>query len=297
MAAQFDLIDLKLMVHVADEGNLSRGAEHSCISVPAASVRIKNLEDRLGTKLLYRTGQGVTLTASGQAFVHHARLVLLQTEHLRNDLLEYAKGLKGHIRLHVNTTASEFLPAALSKFLVAHPNVSVDLRERLSHETVRAVAEGMADIGIVAGNVHAEGLEVLTYREHRLAVAVAVGHPLASRDVVDFAETLDFDFVGLQQASAFQLFLLQKADAANKSLKIRIQMGTFEAVCRMVQAGIGVGVVPESAANRYAESMSVRIVPLREEWAVGQLKICVRSLKLLPAFARDLVQQLVSETD
>lgn len=283
------------MLNVADENNLSRGAERSCMSVPAASVRIKNLEDRLGTKLLYRTGQGVTPTAPGQAFVHHARLVMFQIEHLRNDLQEYAQGIKGHVRIHANTTAIEILPPVLGTFLAAHPNVSVDLRERLSHDIVRAVSEAMTDIGIVAGNVRTDGLEVLPYREHRLVVAAAAGHPIATRDTAMFEETLDYEFIGLQEASSFQLFLLQTADAANKTLKLRIQLGNFEAVCRMIAAGFGIGVLPESAARRHAQTMSIRIIPLRDEWAVGRLKICVRGLHLLPAFARDLIDELVAE--
>jgi DNA-binding transcriptional LysR family regulator len=294
MAAHFDLVDLRLMVNIADENNLSRGADRSAMSVPAASVRIKNLEDRLGAKLLFRTGQGVTLTAPGHAFVHHARLVLFQIEHLRNDLQEYAQGVKGHIRIHANTTAIEFLPAALGAFLAAHPNVNVELRERLSHDIVRAVMEGMTDIGIVAGNVRANGLQVLPYREHRLVVAVADRHPLAQHETVVFEETLDYEFVGLQEASSFHLFLLQTANALNKTLKIRIHMGNFEAVCRMIEAGIGMGVLPESTARRHSHTMAIRLIPLRDDWAVGKLKICIRSLQMLPAFARDLVDQLVA---
>ena len=292
----FDLVDVRLMINVADENNLSRGAERSCMSVPAASVRIKNLEDRLGTKLLYRTGQGVTLTIPGHAFVHHARLVLFQIEDLRNDLQEYAQGVKGHVRIHANTTAIEFLPAALGTFLAAHPNVNVELRERLSHDIVRAVTEGMTDIGIVAGTLRTNGLEVLPYREHRLVLVAQAGHPIAHHDTVVFEDALDYEFIGLQEASSFHTFLLHTANAVNKTLKIRIQMGNFEAVCRMIEAGIGIGVLPESAARRHAQTMPIRIIPLRDEWAVGKLKICVRSLQILPAFARDLIGQLVAES-
>ena len=69
MAMHFDLVDLRLMVHIADANSMTRGAELSFISLPAASTRIKNLEESIGTKLLYRTSQGVTLTPPGQAFV------------------------------------------------------------------------------------------------------------------------------------------------------------------------------------------------------------------------------------
>src|SRR5690349_8045342 len=72
----FDLTDLRLAVAIAEANSLTRGAERCHLSVPAVSVRIKNLEETLGTKLMYRSSQGVTLTPAGQALVHHARLVL-----------------------------------------------------------------------------------------------------------------------------------------------------------------------------------------------------------------------------
>ena len=93
MAMHFDLVDLRLMVHIADANSMTRGAELSFISLPAASTRIKNLEESIGTKLLYRTSQGVTLTPPGQAFVSHARMVLGQIEHLRGDMQEYVRGI------------------------------------------------------------------------------------------------------------------------------------------------------------------------------------------------------------
>jgi DNA-binding transcriptional LysR family regulator len=296
MASHFDLVDIRLLVNIAAANNLTRGAERSCMSVPSASLRIKNLEDRVGTKLLYRTSHGVTLTPPGQAFLQHARLVLLQLDHLSSDLQEYAQGVKGHVRIFANTTAiTEFLPSVLGSYLASHPNVNVDLRERLSHDIVRAVSDGTTDIGIVAGNVRTEGLEVLPYCEDRLVLAAAPGHPLADRDAILFEDTLDYDFVGLQEASAIHAFLVQAADALDRRLKIRIQVGNFEAVCRMIESGIGIGILPESAARRHAKSMTIRIIPLRDEWAVRKLQICVRSLQMLPAFARELVEQLVTQ--
>ncbi|WP_395701175.1 LysR family transcriptional regulator, partial [Aquabacterium sp.] len=157
MSMHFDLVDMRLMVHIAEANSLTRGAEASHISLPAASTRIKNLEESIGTKLLYRTSQGVTLTPPGQAFVLHARAVLGQIEHLRGDLQEYAKGVKGHLRVFANTTAlGEFLPPVLRSYLLAHPDVNIDLRERLSNDIIRAVTDGQTNIGIVAGLVRTE---------------------------------------------------------------------------------------------------------------------------------------------
>ena len=203
MAAHFDLPDIKLFVNIAEANSLTRGAERSHMSLPAASIRIKNLEEGLGAKLLYRTSQGVTLTPPGQAFMHHARLVLQQLADLRGDLAEYVKGAKGHVRIFANTTAmAEFLPAVLPKFLASHPDVNIDLKERLSNDIVRAVSEGKVDIGIVAGNVRTEGLEILPYVEDRLVLVTSNSHALAERDEIEFVEALGHDFVGMVEASA-----------------------------------------------------------------------------------------------
>lgn len=296
MAAHFDLPDIKLFVNIAEANSLTRGAERSHMSLPAASIRIKNLEEGLGVKLLYRTSQGVTLTPPGQAFMHHARLVLQQLTDLRGDLAEYVKGSRGHVRIFANTTAiAEYLPALLPKFLATHPDVNVDLKERLSHDIVRAVTEGKVDVGIVAGNVRTEGLEVLPFQEDRLVLVTSETHPLANRERIEFSEALAYDFVGMVEASAIHSFLAQAANALHRQIKIRIQVGNFEAACRMIDANVGIGVVPHSAASRHAKNMGIRMVEISDEWAVRKLQICIRSMQALPLFARELVELLVSE--
>src|SRR5258706_2038189 len=183
----FDLIDLTLFVHIAESNSLTHGAERSHLSLPAASTRIKNVEDRLGVRLFYRKSRGVALTPAGHAFLRHGRFMLQQLERLQGDLQEYTKGLKGHLRILDNTTSvTEFLPRILSKYLVTHPDVNVDLREGLSRDIVRAVAEGTTDIGVVAGNISTTGLKILPYRQDRLVVATALGHPLAEHKRISF---------------------------------------------------------------------------------------------------------------
>ncbi|MDO8274573.1 MAG: LysR substrate-binding domain-containing protein [Serpentinimonas sp.] len=296
MALHFDLVDLRLITRVAEANSLTRGAEASILSLPAASTRIKNLEEAVGTKLFFRNSQGVTLTPAGQAFVHHARMVLGQLEHLRGDMLEYSRGLKGHLRIYANTTAlSEFLPPVLREYLKLHPDISIDLRERLSHDIVRAVTEGQTDIGIVAGSVRTENLETIPYRLDHLVLVVPEGHRFQEGSKVSFEETLELDHVGLHEASAIHAFLRQVADRLSRVIKLRIQVNSFEAVCRMIEAGVGVGIMPESAARRHALNMGIGIVRLSDDWSIREMQICMRSLQGLPSFARDLVDLLQSD--
>ena len=284
------------MVHVAETNSMTRGSELSFISLPAASTRIKNLEESIGAKLLYRTSQGVTLTPPGQAFVTHARMVLGQIEHLRGDMQEYARGIKGHVRVFANTTSlGEFLPPVLRLYLRRNPDVNIDLRERLSHDIVRAVTEGQTDIGIVAGLVRTENLETLPYRRDRLVVVLPKGHALAAETQIAFADTLDMEYVGLHEASAIHGFLRQASNELHRPIKLRIQVGNFETACRMIESGVGVGVLPESAASRHARTMDIAIVPLSDIWSVREMLICMRSLDGLPSFAQELVQLLVDD--
>jgi DNA-binding transcriptional LysR family regulator len=294
----FDFVDLRLLLHIAETRNLARAAERSHLSAPAASNRVKNLEEQLGFKLLYRTSQGVTPTPAGEAFVHHARLVLERVEHLAGDMQEYGEGIKGHVRIWANTTAiSEFMPAVLSRFLRDHPDVNIDLREVLSGEIVKGVADSATDIGIVAGNVHAEHLEILPYRDDRLVLVTACDHPFARQASVDFSQVLNANFVSLPTSSAIHAFIMSAADALGARLKLRIQVGNFEAACRMIEAGVGIGIVPESVALRHRKTMQIAIVGLNDPWAERKLKICVRSLKDLPPFARVLVDRLMAVVD
>ncbi|HLT27297.1 MAG TPA: LysR substrate-binding domain-containing protein [Zeimonas sp.] len=296
MSLHFDLVDLRLLVRIAEAESLTGGAAAMHLSLPAASARVKHLEERIGAKLLHRSSQGVELTPPGLAFVQHARTVLAQLEHLRADLQEYASGIKGHLRVFANTTASsEFLPQVLRTYLMRHPDVNVDLRERSSDEIVRAVLEGQTDLGIVAGTVRTGSLETLPYRDDRLALVVAAGHPLADEPSIDFVRTLDFDQIGLHEASALNTFVRRVCDDLHRTPRFRIQVGSFETACRMIEANVGVGVLPASAAARHARTMAIRLVPLRDDWALRRLVICARRLDALPSFALDLVELMTED--
>jgi DNA-binding transcriptional LysR family regulator len=251
------------------------------------------MEEALGVALLTRGRQGVTPTQAGRTLLQHARAILRQAERLHEDLRAYGGGLAGQIRVLSNTNAlTEFLPEALSSFLSAHPNVSVDLEERLSDEIVGLIAEGVADLGIVAGTVDAGALETYPFRRDRFVLVVARTNPLATRAEIGFEEVLAHDFVGLDRASALQRFLASKAGRIGRPLRLRVQLRSFDAVCRLVECNVGIGIVPETTAHRVATTMAIAVVPLTDSWAVRELTICIRNMADLPLYARQLVEHL-----
>jgi molybdate transport repressor ModE-like protein len=293
---RFDLTDLGLFRHVVEAGSITHGAERAHLALAAASTRIRHMEEALGASLLTRGRGGVTPTQAGRTLLQHARTILGQAERLREELGAYAGGHAGQVRVLSNTNAlTEFLPETLSAFLAAHPNVSVDLEERLSDEIVGLIAEGVADIGIVAGTVDAGGLETYPYRSDRFVLVVAKDHPLAKRNKIAFSEVLEHDFVGLDRASALQRFLADKAARTGRSIRLRIQLRSFDGVCRLVERNVGVGIVPETTARWAARTMEIKAVALTDPWALRDLSICMRDYKALPPYARQLVDHMRAE--
>src|SRR4051812_7485089 len=290
---RFDITDLSLFRHVVEAGSITHGAERAHLALAAASTRIRQMEEVVGAALLVRGRGGVTPTQAGRTLLQHARTILAQAGRLREDLGAYAGGQAGQVRVLSNTNGlTEFLPETLSSFLAAHPNVSVDLEERLSDEIVGLIAEGVADIGVVAGTVDPGRLTTYPFRSDRFVLVVARDHPLARRAKISFAEVLDHDFVGLDRASALQRFLASKASIIGRPLRLRVQLRSFDAVCRLVECNVGVGVVPATTARRATKGMAIKAVDLADPWALRDLTICIRDFAALPPYARQLVEHM-----
>ena len=289
----FDLTDLRLFIHIAEAASLSQGARRAFMSPAAASVRIKALEAQLNNHLLYRDSKGVELTDAGSKLLQHARLIMRQVGYLKTEFTEFGADSSGHIRIFANTTAvTEFLPELLAGFLAQRPGVTVDLRERLSRDIIRGVLDGSTDIGIIAGPVTAKNLQVLQFSTDRLVLIVPEGHELTRRKHIRLRDTVAFHHVGMQEGSTLQAFVRDKAELMGETLVWRIQLSSFEAVCRMVEAGVGIGVIPESAALRNSKTMKLAILELDEPWVVRDRSILIRDFDALPGCVKALISLL-----
>jgi DNA-binding transcriptional LysR family regulator len=293
---RFDLTDLRLVLNVAEAASITHGAARSGLALASASERIRDMELALGAALFERKRRGVSPTPAGTALIHHARIVTRQLELMRGELDVFAKGLRGSVRVLSNTAALQaFLPPILGTFLAAHPNVDLALEERPSPEIVRAIARGAADIGIVADAVDpAVELETFPFAEDRLVLVAPAKHPLAHRRRIVFADTLPYDFVGLPAGAALQDHIDGHAARAGRQLRLRVRLPGFDAICRLVESGIGLAVVPQAAADRCRRSMSIRTIPLTDAWALRRLRLCVKDARALPAHAQWLLSHLRS---
>lgn len=290
----YDLTDLRLFVAMAEERNLTRGAARAFLAPSSASHRLRRLEDALQTPLFDRQPRGLEPTRAGEALLRHARQVFACIEQMHAELSPYASGIRGQVSLWANTHATHsYLPDDLAGFLKRHPQVSVSLEERTSTEIAMAVAHGEIDVGVLAdAGAQGAGVVLWPYRQDRLVLIVPQGHVLAQRASVAFAEVLDQAFVMLHSGSAIHTFTMNAAAALGRHLDVRIQVRSFEAVCRMVGAGVGIGLVPRSAVPRAGLSEPPVVVALDEAWAQRDLQVCVRQGVALSGFASALVQHL-----
>ncbi|WP_458759882.1 LysR substrate-binding domain-containing protein [Afipia sp. TerB] len=289
---RFDLVDLQVFVAVADARSITAGAARAHLAVASVSERIRKLEAAAGVALFERGRRGVTLTAAGDALLDHARIVLHQVATMQGELAAHARGLKARIHLLANTAgAAEHLPKALATFLGSHPNLSVDVEERESPEIAEALALGLADIGVAVEAALPEGLSRFPFCEDRLVVVAPPRDELARRRQVAFRDVAQREFVGLSDDSALQSHIATHAARLGVRLQMRARLRNFDAVCQMVAAGVGIAVIPETAALRCRRTMKVGIVKLGDTWATRRLAICVGE-RTLPRPVRHLVEHL-----
>lgn len=293
-ARRIDLTSLQLFVAVCELGSIGRAAEREYIAASAVSKRLSDLEAAVDTALLYRHSRGVTLTPAGESLLHHARNVLYGLERMQGELSEYAEGVRGHVRMHANISAIvQFLPEDLGAFAREHSQIKIDLQEHLSPDVISAVAEGTADIGICSlGAGGDSGLQSKPYRMDRLVLVCPANHPLAERESLAFDEVLDWDIVGLHGGSSISLAMRGAAARAGQPLHQRIQVTSLDAMCRMIDNGLGVGLIPDRAFELMHGVGHLRAVPLTDAWAQRMLSLVARDFETLPVTARLLVEHL-----
>lgn len=295
---RIDLLTLRLFVAIADTGRLTAAAEREHLALAAVSKRVADLEASLDATLLYRRPRGVELTPAGDALLHHARAVLESMDRLTADLSEYSAGVRGHVRMHANTSAIiEFLPEDLAAFTRARPQVRIDIEERVSLDVVQAVRDGLTDLGIHAAHVGAYGLQTRAYRSDRLVLVTPADHPLAEAGPIELREAIEYDFVGLQHDASLHALIHDASRAAGKPLRMRVQVRSFEGICRMIACGLGIGVLPDRAVSTHVATLNLRSIELTNAWAHRELRIAYRDFDTLPVLAREMVEHLGNSSE
>lgn len=288
---RLDLFSLRLFIAVAEERSIARAAAREHVVASAVSKRLAALESETRVALLKRHAKGVDLTPAGAMLLARARDIVRSVELTASEVGEFATDGYAQIRLAANpSSVVQFLAEDLAAFLKANPRTKIDLTELFSVEVVRAVADGQADVGIYCAPVAPHGLVSLPYRRDELVLAVPRSHPLARHRTVDFAAAVGYDFVGFFPTLSIESVYPALASRAHS--RVRVQIANFDATCRMVQAGLGIALVPFGAARPHFTGTGLLSVRLKDAWARRQLHLCLRESDQPRASARELVEFL-----
>ncbi|WIV99898.1 LysR family transcriptional regulator [Kinneretia aquatilis] len=290
---RLDLTTLNLVLAIEQTRSITRGAQQEHLALAAASKRVSDLEARLGVQLFERRSRGVEPTEACRALVRHIRSLHASLHALESEVVEFARGIKGHLRIAANSGAiAECLPADLVAFSQGHPQIRISLEDLTSAEVQAAVAEGRADAGVFTAPLLDSRLQTWSYARGRLAVLVPQRHALAAQDSVRFADLLDYDLIGLHAGASAQEMMRQQAQALGRTLNARIQVRGFDAIAQLVEAGLGVAVLPGGPAERFSRVFDVKLLALDEDWAVREYCLGVLRQERLPAVLQRFVDSL-----
>jgi DNA-binding transcriptional LysR family regulator len=293
---RLDLVTLRLFVAVVDAGSLTAGAERFGISLAATSKRIAELEQHCGVALLERGQRGVRATENGQTLHRHAIEVIARLEQLALAIDDFHTGTTGHLCLWANPSAfGGFLPRVLAEYATRHPEVKIDLEDALSEDSVRAVQKGVAEIAVIGDNVPCEGLETVVCNIDHLVLLVPAGHRLAQQAAVPLAQALDHDLVTLPRSASLTRKVMAAGESVGRTLRIRVQVRSFDSMCRLVASGLGLAILPQAAAMLYADALRLCLLELEGLEIRRRLLLAMRRRSELSPAAAALVQLIETE--
>ena len=293
--SRFDFVTLRLFCAVAQTGSITKGAETCHLALSAASRRLSDFEAATGSQLLERSKKGVLLTPAGHLALQHCIRLFQGLERFNSELSDYSQGIRGHVRLWANMSSlTEYLPNILHRFLSDHADIVVELEEQLSGDIARALIDGIADVGVLADETPMDGLTVLPFQTNELVLLCHASHPLAKRKAVHFNTCLQYDFVGLNRGSSLLELTSRAAEKEGQHMHMRVQVRSFDAMCHMIAAGLGVGVLPLGACASQVQALKLKVVRLQNAWAQRKLVIAFNPQRELSPSAKLLLERLTA---
>jgi DNA-binding transcriptional LysR family regulator len=242
---------LEVFCKIMELRSFSRAAEAVLLTQPTVSGHIKTLEEEVGLRLFDRAGRTVTPTRAGELLHGYARRILALREEAQQAISEHKGGLRGHLAVGGSSIPGAYiLPPLLAVFKREHPEVSIGLHISGSHEIVRSVIEGAAEVGMVGARFEEGRVQYEPFAEDELVLAVGAGHAWARRSTVPPAELAGQAFIMRERGSGTRKVMeetLAHHDLDPSSLHVALEVTGNEAVRQAVKAGAGVAVISRRA--------------------------------------------------
>lgn len=292
---EFD--QLRLFVDLVREQSFTKVAERNFITQPAVSLSIQKLEDELGTKLLERTTRKVLVTEEGRILYDYARDILDKAREAKAVLQERHDRMVGTIRLAtVHSVGLYELPASLKEYIRRFPEVNIQVDYRPSDQVYHAVADGDADLGMVAYPEERSGITTLPFFEDELVLICNREHALGSAARVHLRDLDGHRFVGFQAEIPTRKAVDALMRREGVRVDVRMECDNIEILKKMVEVGLGISLVPHLSIREEIRTGALREIRLADHSLKRPLAMIHRKGKMLTRPQRAFVELMTRES-
>ena len=174
-------------------------------------------------------------------------------------------------------------------------HIKINLKEKTSSEIISSVKESLSDIGIFSEHVeNTERLRIIDYKNDTLVLVVPEYHPLVSKLTVKIKDFIKFEMVGLEKGSSLQAMIDKQVQKQNLKIKKKLETVSFEGIRGMVEAGLGIAVLPTGAIKPYLKSSKLKTIKIDENWAKRSIKIAIKNDDSIGKAGALLLNHLIS---
>jgi LysR family transcriptional regulator for metE and metH len=296
-----ELRHLRLVAAIAETGSVTRASERLYLTQSALSHQLKDIEDRLGTRLFHRVGKRMVPTTAGDVLLRSAVDVLEVVKRTEDNIKRASGNGRGVLRLATQCyTCYHWLPALLKEYRTAHPAIDVHVEVADTPAPLNALLNGRLDLAIMSERVRDRRVVERPLFEDAMLVIVALDHPLAAKSFVrpeDFAAETLFLYPPKEESTVCNRILRGAGVAPGAIQEVQLS----EAIIELVKAGLGIAVMAEWAVAPYVRARSIRALPLtrrgyRRLWTA----VVLRDMATVPYvddFIRLLAKQSPVSTD
>ena len=293
---RYNLITLELFLCASKYQSLAKAAEEKNLVVSAVSKRILDLEKSVGVKLFYRKNSGVELTPAGLEMQKHCGAIFNSIKLMDESIKEYSLESSGTVRVTANSSSiTQFLPEDFAAFAKIFPKIKIELKEKTSKEVILSVKENLSDFGVFSEHVeNTERLKIIDYKRDTLVLVVPEYHQLISKLTVKIEDFIQYEMVGLEKGSSLQAMLDKQVENKKFKIKKKVETVSFEGVRGMVEAGLGIAVLPTGAIKPYLKSSKLKTIKIDEKWAKRSIKIAIKNDNTIGKAGGLLLNHLIS---
>ena len=286
---------LKVFVTVIEQKNFSRAGDILNLSQPGVSLHIRNLENELGTKLIYRSPKQVQITEPGKILYRHAKQMLNHYETAKREINEFNNVVSGTMKIGASFTIGEYyLPKVLAEFAAQYPKVDIQIIISNSNDVIQGIRSNKLDIGLIEGETDYKDIDVRPFMNDEMIVVVPPDHPLSQMDLIEGNMLQNQTWVLREQGSGTRTYSDKLLSSLEVNIKKTFIFTSIQGVKEAVMAGLGIALLSRLTVQKELKSNELKTFHLKNEPLIRPFSI-VKKLDFEASKAMELFLRKVEE--